>query len=220
MSRGRSTASPNQKAMIARSLDVIERFTGKRPVGWLGPGLTETLETPDTCRRPASNISATGSMTTSRRRSTPRTAPLVTLPYTMELNDIPMMAVQHHESDYLSNAPSISSTGYTPKAKSAPRYSRSPSIPISAASRIGSNISKRSTTTCAGSTASLYWTGEEILEWYLKPGWVTRNETAVPDAVSAKRCAADRDRSNSAAITTRSAALTLRSGYSAPGKRE
>ena len=38
---------PNQKAMIARSLDVIERFCGKRPVGWLGPGLTQTLETPD-----------------------------------------------------------------------------------------------------------------------------------------------------------------------------
>jgi allantoinase len=27
--------------------------------------------------------------------------PLVTLPYTVELNDIPMMVVQHHESDYL-----------------------------------------------------------------------------------------------------------------------
>ena len=27
--------------------------------------------------------------------------PLVTLPYTVELNDIPMMIVQHHESDYL-----------------------------------------------------------------------------------------------------------------------
>ena len=27
--------------------------------------------------------------------------PLVTLPYTVELNDIPMMLVQHHESDYL-----------------------------------------------------------------------------------------------------------------------
>ena len=25
----------------------------------------------------------------------------MTLPYTFELNDIPMMAVQHHESDYL-----------------------------------------------------------------------------------------------------------------------
>ena len=27
--------------------------------------------------------------------------PLVTLPYTVELNDIPMMIVHHHESDYL-----------------------------------------------------------------------------------------------------------------------
>ena len=27
--------------------------------------------------------------------------PLVPLPYTVELNDIPMMIVQHHESDYL-----------------------------------------------------------------------------------------------------------------------
>ena len=31
----------------------------------------------------------------------PAEGPLVTLPYTVELNDIPMMIVQHHESDYL-----------------------------------------------------------------------------------------------------------------------
>ena len=28
----------DQAAMIDRSMDVIEKFTGKRPVGWLGPG--------------------------------------------------------------------------------------------------------------------------------------------------------------------------------------
>ena len=49
-------------------------FCGKRPVGWLGPGLTQTLETPDLLARPASNISATGSTTTSRPRSAPPTA--------------------------------------------------------------------------------------------------------------------------------------------------
>src|SRR3974377_340019 len=38
---------PNQKGMIKHSLGFIERFSGKRPVGWLGPGLTQTLETPD-----------------------------------------------------------------------------------------------------------------------------------------------------------------------------
>ena len=40
-------------------------------------------------------------MTTSRRRSAPRNGPLVTLPYTIECNDIPVMIIQHHNSDYL-----------------------------------------------------------------------------------------------------------------------
>src|SRR4029450_10540147 len=38
---------PDQAAMIERSLSTIERFTGIRPIGWLGPGLTETLDTPE-----------------------------------------------------------------------------------------------------------------------------------------------------------------------------
>src|SRR6185436_4486469 len=37
----------DQPAMIERTLRTIEDFTGKRPVGWLGPGLTETFDTPD-----------------------------------------------------------------------------------------------------------------------------------------------------------------------------
>ncbi len=42
---------PDQKAMIERAMAAIEKFTGKRPVGWLGPGLTQTLETPRISRR-------------------------------------------------------------------------------------------------------------------------------------------------------------------------
>jgi peptidoglycan/xylan/chitin deacetylase (PgdA/CDA1 family) len=92
---------PDQKAMIARSLDTLEKFTGKRPVGWLGPGLTQTLETPDLLA--AAGVKYIGDWVYDDEPSVIRTAngPLVTLPYTMELNDIPMMAVQHHESDYL-----------------------------------------------------------------------------------------------------------------------
>ena len=65
---------PDQKAMIDRSMDVLEKFTGKRPVGWLGPGLTQTWRRPNCSPRPASSISATGSTTTSRPRSAPPTA--------------------------------------------------------------------------------------------------------------------------------------------------
>ena len=61
------------RTMIRRSLDVIEKFTGKRPIGWLGPGLTQTLETPDLLP-PASATSATGSTTTNRPASPLRMA--------------------------------------------------------------------------------------------------------------------------------------------------
>src|SRR4029077_19608524 len=91
----------DQKAMIERSLAVIEGFTGEKPVGWLGPGLTQTLETPELLA--AAGIKYIGDWVYDDEPTTIRTAkgPLVTLPYTVELNDITMMIVQHHESDYL-----------------------------------------------------------------------------------------------------------------------
>jgi allantoinase len=92
---------PDQRAMIHRSMDQLERFTGKRPVGWLGPGLTQTLETPELLAE--AGVQYIGDWVYDDEPTTIHTAkgPLVTLPYTVELNDIPMMLVQHHESDYL-----------------------------------------------------------------------------------------------------------------------
>ncbi len=92
---------PNQTAMIKRSLDILEDFCGKRPVGWLGPGLTQTLETPDLLA--AAGLKYIGDWVYDDEPSTIRTknGPLVTLPYTLDIHDIAMMAVQHHESDYL-----------------------------------------------------------------------------------------------------------------------
>ena len=92
---------PDQAAMIARSMGILEKFTGKRPVGWLGPGLTETYETPELLA--AAGVKYIGDWVYDDEPTVIRTekGPLVTLPYSVELNDIPMMIVQHHESDYL-----------------------------------------------------------------------------------------------------------------------
>jgi allantoinase len=91
----------DQRAMIDRTMDILERFTGKRPIGWLGPGLTETLETPELLA--AAGVKYIGDWVYDDEPGTIRTdnGPLVTLPYTVELNDITIMVVQHHESDYL-----------------------------------------------------------------------------------------------------------------------
>ena len=91
----------NQRAVIHQSLDVLARFTGKRPVGWLGPGLTQTYETPELLAE--AGVEYIGDWVYDDEPSQIRTAkgPLVTLPYTVELNDIPMMIVQHHRADEL-----------------------------------------------------------------------------------------------------------------------
>jgi peptidoglycan/xylan/chitin deacetylase (PgdA/CDA1 family) len=90
----------DQKAMIERSLAVIEGFTGEKPVGWLGPGLTQTEETPELLA--AVGVKYIGDWVYDDEPTEILTAngPLVTLPYTVELNDLPMMLVQHHESAY------------------------------------------------------------------------------------------------------------------------
>ncbi len=90
----------DQKGMIARSMDRLEAFTGTRPLGWLGPGLTQTYETPELLAE--AGVKYIGDWVWDDEPSEIRTdkGPLVTLPYTVELNDIPMMLVQHHESSY------------------------------------------------------------------------------------------------------------------------
>ena len=93
-------AIEDQPAMIERSLDAIARYTGTRPVGWLGPGLTQTFETPENLA--AAGIKYIGDWVYDDEPTQISTAngPLVTLPYSVELNDIPTMIIQHHESGY------------------------------------------------------------------------------------------------------------------------
>ena len=90
----------DQPAMIARSMDTLERFFGRRPIGWLGPGLTQTLDTPEHLAR--AGVKYIGDWVYDDEPTVIKTAagPLVTLPYSVETNDIPMMVVQHHEGQY------------------------------------------------------------------------------------------------------------------------
>lgn len=90
----------DQRGMIHRSMDRLEAFTGKRPIGWLGPGLTQTFETPELLAE--AGVRYIGDWVYDDEPTVIDTdqGKLVTLPYTVELNDIPMMLVQHHESAY------------------------------------------------------------------------------------------------------------------------
>ncbi len=88
----------DQRKAVRESIELIRDFTGKAPKGWLGPGLTETWETLDMLAE--EGIQYVSDWVNDDQPYEIRTAtqPLVSVPYTLELNDIPVMVVQHHES--------------------------------------------------------------------------------------------------------------------------
>jgi allantoinase len=157
----------DQKAMIERSLAVIEDFTGERPVGWLGPGLTQTEETPELLV--AAGVKYIGDWVWDDEPADIRTAngPLITLPYSVELNDIPMMLVQHHESAYFTTrVVDTFERLYREGAERAkvmaiaihPYISGQPHR-IKYLETVYDHINRHA--------GVLHWNGREILDWYL-----------------------------------------------------
>ena len=77
---------------------MLTTFTGKKPKGWLGPGLSETWETLDLLAEEGIEYVSDWVNDDQPYEIKTTAGPLVSVPYTLELNDIPMMLIQHHES--------------------------------------------------------------------------------------------------------------------------
>ena len=157
---------PDQKAMIERSLDTLEKFTGKRPVGWLGPGLTQTFETPELLA--AAGVKYIGDWVYDDEPTTIHTSngPLVTLPYSVETNDIPVMAVQHHEAAYWTQKCMDAFERYHLEGAERPKilaiaihpYISGQPSRIKYLEEVYERIDRM--------PGVLHWNGEQILEWY------------------------------------------------------
>jgi peptidoglycan/xylan/chitin deacetylase (PgdA/CDA1 family) len=158
----------DQGATIRQALDLLQRFTGKRPVGWLGPGLTQTYETPELLAE--AGVQYIGDWVYDDEPTEIRTerGPLVTLPYTVELNDIPMMIVQHHRADeFLRRSVDQFDRLYSESAGRAKILSFAIHPYISGVPhRI--RYLEEFLDYARRHAGVAFWTGEEILDWYRK----------------------------------------------------
>lgn len=86
----------DQCVMISATIDTRRVAGGHETAGWLAPGLTEMLDTAD--RSAESGIRYCADWVVDDLACTLRTAhgPLLSMPYSVEPNDIPMMLIQHH----------------------------------------------------------------------------------------------------------------------------
>jgi peptidoglycan/xylan/chitin deacetylase (PgdA/CDA1 family) len=89
----------DQPGAIRDTLAAIREFTGRAPRGWESPGLTETAETIDHLAAAGIEYVADWVVDDQPCRIETAHGPIVSVPYTVEMNDIAMMALQHHPSE-------------------------------------------------------------------------------------------------------------------------
>ena len=89
----------DQKQAIQDTIAAIREFTGKAPRGWESPGLTETSDTIDWLAEAGIEYVADWVLDDQPVRIQTTSGPIVSVPYTVEMNDIAMMALQNHPSE-------------------------------------------------------------------------------------------------------------------------
>ncbi len=157
----------DQRAMIRDAIATCRAAGGHDPVGWLAPGLTETLETPDLLAEAGIRYCADWVVDDLPCPIRTTQGSLLTMPYSVELNDIPMMMIQHHRAEELfdrtiaqferlyaeaaDQGAKVMGLAVHPYISGAPHR-------IGAFERLLAHIAAR--------PGAVFWQGRQILEWY------------------------------------------------------
>ena len=89
----------DQRKAIQDTVKAIKDFTGKKPRGWESPGLTETFDTIDWLAEAGIEYVADWVLDDQPVDIKTKHGSVVSVPYTVEMNDIAMMALQNHPSE-------------------------------------------------------------------------------------------------------------------------
>ena len=160
----------DQKAAIQQTIEVIRQFTGKAPRGWESPGLTETDETLDHLAACGIEYVADWVLDDQPVHLRSSNGPITSIPYTVDLNDVVISAVQQHPSDEMlkrgkahfdrlyrdgANNPRVMAISVHPSLSGVPH-------------RIG--YLEQLYDYVQGHPGVLVWTGEQILDWFQSQG--------------------------------------------------
>jgi allantoinase len=156
----------DQKKAIVDTMAAIKAFTGKKARGWESPGLTETYDTIDWLAEAGVEYVADWVLDDQPVKIETAHGPIVSVPYTVEMNDIAMMVLQNHPSEvwlrrgidsfdrlYLEGAASarVMAISIHPYITGVPHR-------IAYLERLYEYIRQR--------PGVCFWTGEQILDWY------------------------------------------------------
>ena len=88
----------DEEELIKLATEKIERFTGVKPRGWLGPGLQETFKTPDLLKKTGYDYVCDWILDDLPCWMETQHGPMVAMPYSLDINDSVIYAVEKHSS--------------------------------------------------------------------------------------------------------------------------
>ena len=150
--------------------NAILNATGKPPRGWIGPGLTETWETPDLLAEEGYDYVADWVLDDQPVWLKTRTKPMLNVPYTQECNDVAMMLIQHHKaSEYYDRALDQFEQIYADAAESA-RVMAIVVHPYIMGAPHRLRYFRRVIEVIRQREGVKFWTGAQIADWYSTVG--------------------------------------------------
>jgi peptidoglycan/xylan/chitin deacetylase (PgdA/CDA1 family) len=158
----------DERADIVKTTGVIRDFTGRPPRGWLGPGLTETWETPDALAELGYDYVCDWVLDDQPVVLKTRSRPLVSVPYTQECNDVAMILLQHHKaSEYRDRAIDQFEQLYADSAESA-RVMALVAHPYIMGAPHRMRYLREALEHLRSRPDVVFWTGAQIVDWYLQ----------------------------------------------------
>lgn len=157
----------DERQVIADTKTTIEAFTGKKMRGWMGPGLGETFHTADLLAEQGVEWTCDWAVDDLPVEVETKHGPMVGVPYTLELNDIVVYALEHHSSPEMYRRLTDSLPIYLEECRESPRVlviSVHPYV-SGVPHRIG--YFRRMIEDLARLPGVVFMTGSEIADWYL-----------------------------------------------------
>jgi allantoinase len=157
-----------QPEIMQQSIDILQKFTGKFPTGWLGPGRGQMFDTLDYVAK--AGFTWFGDWVLDDQPIWVKTAhgPVLAIPYSAEINDITMMVSHHHESDVLFGRTRDAFDRLYLESKESTRilaigvhpYVTGQAHRIKYFEQLYAYINKH--------PGVVHWTGQQIVDWYVK----------------------------------------------------
>jgi len=158
----------NEEAVIDEALAKFEKFAGRRPRGWLGPGYGESLNTPDILKSKGIEYLHDWMIDDVPCWMQTRHGPLLSVPYcALELNDVNVFAIERHSAeeyykrfkdavDYFASEP-----GTPPRVLTLGLHPHIIAVPHRLA------MFERTIDMLMNRSDTIFVTGRQIADWYL-----------------------------------------------------